>query len=108
MDALQKTEGKKLLSFSLPSLLGSEELYAKKLRAKCTGLVPMFSALYSSTETSAIGVNLWPKDEPAYLPIMSAAFFEFIPVDDCHEEQPKVGNRCKSVLQSNPFMRLLH
>ena len=64
-------------------------MYAKKLREKYTGHIPLFSGFYASTE-SVLGVNLWPKDEPVYLPVLSAAFFEFIPVDDLYEEQPKV------------------
>ncbi|XP_073238092.1 uncharacterized protein [Porites lutea] len=67
---------------------GRQELYAKRLREKYTGDVPMYSSLYISSE-SIIGVNLWPKDEPMYLPVLSAAFFEFVPVENCHEEQAK-------------------
>ena len=81
-----------LQRFLLPLYSGPQELYAKRLREKYTGGVPMYSALYSSTE-SVIGVNLWPKDEPTYLPLLSAAFFEFVPVENCHEAQPKVGCR---------------
>ena len=52
----------------------------------------MYSSLYISSE-SVIGVNLWPKDEPMYLPVLSAAFFEFVPVENFHEEQAKVSFR---------------
>ena len=78
--------------FFLPRYLGRQELYAKRLREKYTGDVPMYSSLYISSE-SVIGVNLWPKDEPMYLPVLSAAFFEFVPVENCHEEQAKVSFR---------------
>ena len=78
--------------FFLPRYLGRQELYAKRLREKYTGDVPMYSSLYISSE-SIIGVNLWPKDEPMYLPVLSAAFFEFVPVENCHEEQAKVSFR---------------
>ncbi|KAJ7369777.1 hypothetical protein OS493_036420 [Desmophyllum pertusum] len=44
---------------------GPEELYAKKLREKYIGHVPMYSAIYST------------------------AFFEFLPIDECRKEQPK-------------------
>ena len=47
--------------FFLPRYLGRQELYAKRLREKYTGDVPMYSSLYISSE-SIIGVNLWPKD----------------------------------------------
>ena len=52
--------------------------------------MPVYSAVYGSTETT-LGVNLWPKEDPVYLPLLSAAFFEFIPVDHCYEEQPQVS-----------------
>ena len=78
--------------FFPPRYLGRQELYAKRLREKYTGDVPMYSSLYISSE-SIIGVNLWPKDEPMYLPVLSAAFFEFVPVENCHEEQAKVSFR---------------
>ena len=78
--------------FFLPRYLGRQELYAKRLREKYTGDVPMYSSLYISSE-SIIGVNLWPKDKPMYLPVLSAAFFEFVPVENCHEEQAKVSFR---------------
>ena len=70
----------------------------------------MYSALYTSSE-SVIGVNLWPNDEPTNLPVLSAAFFEFVPVENCHKEQAKVGflftvSRKKNVLfASPPFQR---
>ena len=50
----------------------------------------MYSAIYSSSET-ILGVNLWPKEDPVYLPMLSAAFFEFIPYDHCQKEQPQVS-----------------
>ena len=83
----------RLQRFLLPLYSGRQELYATRLREKYTGDVPMYSALYTSSE-SVIGVNLWPKDEPAYLPLLSAAFFEFVPVENCHKEQAKVGFLC--------------
>ena len=96
----------RLQRFVLPLYSGRQELYATRLREKYTGDVPMYSALYTSTE-SVIGVNLWPKDKPTYLPVLSAAFFEFVPVENCHKEQAKVGfvctvNREKKVLFTSP------
>ena len=64
-------------------------MYAKKLRERYTGQIPLYSPVYASTE-SPIGVNLWPRNEAVYLPVLSVAFFEFIPVDNFYEEQPKV------------------
>lgn len=38
-----------------------------------------------------MGVNLWPLDsKPCYLLVPRSMFFEFIPLDHSHEEQPKV------------------
>lgn len=99
----------RLQRFVLPLYSGRQELYATRLREKYTGDVPMYSALYTSTE-SVIGVNLWPKDKPTYLPVLSAAFFEFVPVENCHKEQAKVGFLCtvtrkKVLFTSPPFQR---
>ena len=100
----------RLRRFFLRLYSGRQELYATRLREKYTGDVPMYSALYTSSE-SVIGVNLWPNDEPTNLPVLSAAFFEFVPVENCHKEQAKVGflftvSRKKNVLfASPPFQR---
>ena len=73
----------------------------------------MYSALYTSSE-SVIGVNLWPNDEPTNLPVLSAAFFEFVPVENCHKEQAKVGFLCtvtrkkKSAFHFSFFSAPLH
>ena len=102
----------RLRRFFLRLYSGRQELYATRLREKYTGDVPMYSALYTSTE-SVIGVNLWPKDEPTYLPVLSAAFFEFVPVENCHKEQAKVGFLCtvtrrKSAFHFSSFSAPLH
>ena len=96
----------RLRRFFLRLYSGRQELYATRLREKYTGDVPMYSALYTSTE-SVIGVNLWPKDEPTYLPVLSAAFFEFVPVENCHKEQAKVGFLCTVTLKKKCFSLLL-
>ena len=96
----------RLQRFLLPLYSGRQELYATRLREKYTGDVPMYSALYTSSE-SVIGVNLWPKDEPTYLPVLSAAFFEFVPVENCHKEQAKVGFLCTVTRKKNCFSLLL-
>ena len=95
----------RLQRFLLPLYSGRQELYATRLREKYTGDVPMYSALYTSSE-SVIGVNLWPKDEPTYLPVLSAAFFEFVPVENCHKEQAKVGFLCTATRQKKCFSLL--
>lgn len=95
----------RLQRFLLPLYSGRQELYATRLREKYTGDVPMYSALYTSSE-SVIGVNLWPKDEPTYLPVLSAAFFEFVPVENCHKEQAKVGFLCTVTRKTKCFSLL--
>ena len=41
-----------------------------------------------------IGVNLWPlNSELCYLLVPRSMFFEFIPLEHTHEEQPKVFER---------------
>ena len=38
-----------------------------------------------------MGVNLWPlESKPCYLLVPRSMFFEFIPLNHSHEEQPKV------------------
>ena len=68
---------------------GSSEFYAKKVREKYLD-IPIFSFFYVSTE-GMIGQNLWPeKQYPDYVLIPSAQFFEFIPIENMEEDQPKV------------------
>ena len=75
-----------------PSLKGSSQLYATKLREKYLGDVPIYSPFYGATE-GLIGVNLWPEDEvPLYMLVPRAMFFEFIPVEDSGQEQPAVSS----------------
>ncbi|XP_067869529.1 GH3 domain-containing protein isoform X2 [Heterodontus francisci] len=68
---------------------GANELYGSHLKGfYCEG-VPIYSAVYAATE-GLIGVNLWPeKEERQYLLCPQSMFFECIPVDLCHEEQPQ-------------------
>lgn len=68
---------------------GSSELYASKLKEKYLGDVPIYSPFYGSTE-GLIGVNLWPQETtPVYMLVPRAMFFEFIPVEESSQEQPK-------------------
>ncbi|XP_073252983.1 uncharacterized protein [Porites lutea] len=67
---------------------GSSELYASKLKEKYLGDIPIYSPFYGATE-GLIGVNLWPEEEnPVYMLVPRAMFFEFIPVEESREEQP--------------------
>lgn len=73
-----------------PPFQGSSELYASKLKEKYLGDVPIYSPFYGSTE-GLIGVNLWPQETtPVYMLVPRAMFFEFIPVEESSQEQPKV------------------
>ena len=53
--------------------------------------MPIYSPFYGATE-GLIGVNLWPEEEnPVYLLVPGAMFFEFIPVEESSKEQPTVS-----------------
>lgn len=50
--------------------------------------IPIYSALYAASE-GLIGFNMWPEEETCkYLLLPEACFFEFIPVEISHQEQP--------------------
>ncbi|KAL9966001.1 hypothetical protein ACROYT_G024006 [Oculina patagonica] len=68
---------------------GSSELYATQLRERYLQGVPLCSTIYGATE-GLMGVNLWPLEtKPCYLLVPRSMFFEFIPLNHSHEEQPK-------------------
>ncbi|KAK6173155.1 hypothetical protein SNE40_016664 [Patella caerulea] len=68
---------------------GSFELYASKLRQTYLKDIPIYSPIYAATE-GLLGVNIWPKQLPSrYLLIPTVQFFEFIPLCDCDQDQPK-------------------
>lgn len=68
---------------------GSSELYATQLRERYLKGVALCSTIYGATE-GLIGVNLWPlNSELCYLLVPRSMFFEFIPLEHTHEEQPK-------------------
>jgi hypothetical protein len=51
---------------------------------------PIYSPLYAASE-GLLGVNIWPQDKPSkYMLVPGYMFFEFIPVENCEEHQPKV------------------
>jgi hypothetical protein len=63
--------------------------YGKKLRETFLQGVPLYSPIYAATE-GLVGVNLWSKQRPTrYLLHPAVQFFEFIPVHQSDEEQPK-------------------
>lgn len=68
---------------------GTFELYGSRLRdVYCNG-TPVYSPLYAASE-GLLGVNIWPQERPSrYLLALKSMFFEFIPVQNCEEEQPK-------------------
>ena len=69
---------------------GSSALYATRLRERYLKGVPLCSTIYGATE-GLIGVNLWPLDPgPSYLLVARSMFFEFIPIQQSNQEQPKV------------------
>lgn len=54
----------------------------------CKG-IPIYSPLYAASE-GLLGVNIWPQDKPSkYMLVPGYMFFEFIPVENCEEHQPK-------------------
>ena len=71
-------------------LIGSSELYATQLRRHYLKSVQLCSTIYGATE-GLIGVNFWPlEDTPCYLLVARSMFFEFVPIENSYEEQPKV------------------
>ncbi|KAK7475298.1 hypothetical protein BaRGS_00033445 [Batillaria attramentaria] len=67
---------------------GTFTLYGKKLRETFCKGVPLYSPIYGASE-GLIGINIWPTDLPScYLLHPWVQFFEFIPVDNCDQDQP--------------------
>ncbi|CAH1773426.1 unnamed protein product [Owenia fusiformis] len=68
---------------------GSMELYGDALKdIYCKG-IPFYNRLYGATE-GFCGINIWPRRaEREYVLLPEAIFYEFIPVDDAGEDQPK-------------------
>jgi len=42
--------------------------------------------MYGASE-AVVAINLWPKEEQ-FLVLPRAAFYEFIPIEDSHQDQP--------------------
>lgn len=54
----------------------------------CKGIAS-YSPLYAASE-GLLGVNIWPAQTPSkYMLVPGYMFFEFIPVENCDEDQPK-------------------
>ena len=86
---------------------GSAELYAKKLREKYFD-IPIISPFYLSTE-GIIATNVCPQLEtPEYVLLPWAQFFEFIPIENAEEEQPKVLYTFLVFKQSVSFQRFFY
>ncbi|GAV02755.1 hypothetical protein RvY_13281 [Ramazzottius varieornatus] len=63
--------------------------YGKILKDTYFKGVPFYGAFYMATE-GWLGINIWPNRHPSvWLLAPYKIFFEFIPVSDMHEEQPK-------------------
>ncbi|XP_041364892.1 GH3 domain-containing protein-like [Gigantopelta aegis] len=68
---------------------GSNEIYAAKLKDTYLHGVPVYSLMYAASE-GLLGVNIWPDSaESRFLLVPSAQVFEFIPVENTGELQPK-------------------
>ena len=65
---------------------GSFAMYVPALRTY-VGDLPIYSPSYGATE-SFIGVGLWPDRPHRYVMATDPSYFEFIPVDLIHEDQP--------------------
>jgi hypothetical protein len=77
------------LHFVMTADSGTFELYANRLREIYCKEIPIYSPLYAASE-GLLGINIWPKERPSrYLLAPKSMFFEFIPVQNCEEEQPK-------------------
>lgn len=54
----------------------------------CKG-IPLYSPIYGASE-GLLGINIWPDKKPVhYLLAPESMFFEFIPLENCEEDQPK-------------------
>ncbi|KAL5012871.1 hypothetical protein ScPMuIL_011422 [Solemya velum] len=68
---------------------GSFDLYARKLEASFCEGIPIYSPLYAASE-GLLAINIWPTQKPSqYLLVPTSMFFEFIPIQNCEELQPK-------------------
>lgn len=68
---------------------GAFELQAEMLKdTYCNGL-EIYSPLYAASE-GLIGINIWPDQKPSrYLLVPQTLFYEFIPIENSLEDQPK-------------------
>lgn len=76
------------LQLTLAVTTGAFQLYADRLARTYTQNVPVYSPLYGATE-GLIAVNTYPHAPvTAYTLVPGAMFFEFIPIEDSHRDQP--------------------
>ncbi|PIK55473.1 putative GH3 domain-containing protein [Apostichopus japonicus] len=70
---------------------GSMEIYLQRLSKKYTEDILAYSSFLICTE-GFLGINLWPKAKgnPKYVLCPNVLFFEFIPLSESAEEDPKV------------------
>lgn len=68
---------------------GAFELQAEMLKdTYCKGM-EIYSPLYAASE-GLIGINIWPDQKPSrYLLVPQTLFYEFIPIENSLEDQPK-------------------
>jgi GH3 auxin-responsive promoter len=66
---------------------GSFAAYVPALSAYI-GDIPLFSSFYGASE-SPIGVGLWPDRPRDYALLVGCAYYEFVPLADADQEQPK-------------------
>ncbi|KAM8947241.1 GH3 domain-containing protein [Pelodytes ibericus] len=67
---------------------GGSDLDSQILKDTVCHGIPLYSPMYCAAE-GLIGVNLWPGNAaPRYVLCPRSAFFEFIPVGTCKEDQP--------------------
>lgn len=68
---------------------GSFDLYARKLENSFCQGIPIYSPLYAASE-GLLAINIWPEQKPSqYLLVPTSMFFEFIPIENCEQAQPK-------------------
>ncbi|KAL4230653.1 hypothetical protein ACF0H5_011029 [Mactra antiquata] len=77
------------LNFVMTADSGTFELYGNRLREIYCNGTPVYSPLYAASE-GLLGINIWPRERPSrYLLAPNSMVFEFIPVANTEEDQPK-------------------
>lgn len=77
------------LNFVMTADSGTFELYGNRLRETYCNGTPIYSPLYAASE-GLLGINIWPLERPSrYLLAPKSMVFEFIPVQNSTEDQPR-------------------